>query len=350
MGNSRYHDFIYPLLFRHRGVLVLHDLVLHHSRLASYLQSPEVAAYRADMGDRGKRTRALTRLQEYVAEVEAAYPRDGATVAEVAVRMGGGRLLYAYPLYELLVRASRMSLVHSHPAREQVLEACPQSVVHRVRMGVELPRPVPREEARQRLGLGSGWILASFGLVTPEKRISMTLRCLKRLLNEGLELRYILVGGTVPHYDALAEARQIGVAHQVTLTGRVSADDFRLHAFASDLCLNLRYPSAGETSASLLSLLATGSVVLVTDQTHYSDFPDSVVSRVRLQGDEDGLFCDIMDLIRQPRRRRSLEESSRKFVSSEHSLDVMAEDYASCLEEAAGLPAPKIELPRHLES
>ena len=116
-----------------------------------------------------------------------------------------------------------------------------------------LPAPVFRItaqiQARRRLGLGSGWILASFGLVTPEKRISMTLRCLKRLLDEGLDVRYILVGGTVPHYDALAEARQIGVASQVTLTGRVSAADFLLHAFASDMCLNLRYPSAGETVA-----------------------------------------------------------------------------------------------------
>ena len=41
-----------------------------------------------------------------------------------------------------------------------------------MRMGVELPTPVDREEARERLGLGSGLILASFGLVTPEKQIA----------------------------------------------------------------------------------------------------------------------------------------------------------------------------------
>ena len=348
MGNSPHHDFIYRFVFRQPGVLVLHDLVLHHSRLASYLASPEVTDYRKDLGNKQKRARALARLEEYAAEVEAAYPRQGPSVAEVAIRTGGGRLLYAYPLYELLVRASKMTLVHSLAARRQVLEACPESKVRRVRMGIELPDPVPREEARRRLGLGPGLILSSFGLVTPEKRIAMALRCVKRLLDEGFDAYYFLVGGSVPHFDALEQARSMDIAHRVKLTGRVSEEDFWLYAFASDICLNLRFPSAGETSATLLRLMAAGRAVMITDQTHYLDFPDRVVSRVSLEGDEDGLFCDVKELLLHPERRKRIEERARRFIADQHSLDAMVKDYIGALEEARGLPSPEILLPGHL--
>jgi glycosyltransferase involved in cell wall biosynthesis len=350
MGNSRHHDFIYPFLFRYPGVAVLHDLVLHHARLASYLKSPEVEAYRADMGNSDKRDRALTQMNAYTSEVEAAYPAQGAAVAEVALRMGGGRLLYEYPLHELVVRASKMTLVHSPIARERVLESCPDSTVREVRMGIEIPEAVDRKKARRRLGLSSGLILASFGLVTPEKRITTALRCLKRLLLEGVDAEYILVGDTVSHYDALEEARNLGVAHRVQLTGRVSEKDFRLHAFAADICLNLRYPSAGETSATLLRLLAAGRAVMVTDQIHYLDIPDGVVARVNLEGEEHGLYCDVMELVRHENERRRLEDNSRRFVVAEHSVDAMVGDTIACLEEAHHLPEPRVDLPKHLTS
>ena len=107
MGNSLHHDFMCPLVFHHPGMLVLHDLVLHHYRLAMYMNSPEVADYKAHMGDTGKRDRLIAKLSEYTAEVEALYPNRGGEIAEIAIRMGGGRLLYQYPLHELLVRASK---------------------------------------------------------------------------------------------------------------------------------------------------------------------------------------------------------------------------------------------------
>lgn len=333
VGNSPHHDFLYPVLFQSPGVLVLHDLVLHHARLFAHLSSPEVWAYREDIGDASKRQRARSRLEEYRSEARDAYPAVGDEVAEIALRMGGGRLLYAYPLYEHLVRKSRLTLVHSETARAEVLSSCPGAEVKRVRMGVPLPSLVSRDEARARLGLPRDeLILASFGLVTPEKRISTAIRALARLGAAGVRATYLLVGGSVPHYDPLREARELGVAERVRVLGRVPREDFDLYAFASDLCLNLRYPSAGETSATLLGLLACGRPVVVTDQIHVRDLPDSTVARSSLEGDEDGLYCDLMDLIRGERRRRELSEAARRYAEKEASPEVMAKDYLDAFE------------------
>ena len=39
MGNGRLHDFLYDLVSRVPGLLVLHDLVLHHARAAQFLEA-----------------------------------------------------------------------------------------------------------------------------------------------------------------------------------------------------------------------------------------------------------------------------------------------------------------------
>jgi glycosyltransferase involved in cell wall biosynthesis len=170
------------------------------------------------------------------------------------------------------------------------------------------------------------------------------------MLDEEIDVRYVLVGGIVPHYDARREAEELGVAERVHFTERVSETDFQLYASAADLCLNLRYPSAGETSATLLRLLAAGRSVMVTDQMRELDYPDTVVARTSLDGDEDGLFCDVMDLLRDPDRRRRLERCAREYVEAEHGPHKMFEDYAACLAEAELLPLPSPELPHHLSS
>ena len=341
MGNSPLHGFMYPFVTRYPGVLVLHDLVLHHSRLATYLARPEVEEYKNDLGSRTKRERALAALEEYASEVELSYPKSGRRLAEIAVRMGGGRLLYDYPLFESLARVSRLVLAHSKAACDTVREHVPEVAVERVRMGIEIPPLVSREEARARLGLSRlfglfAWgetsvLIASSGLVTPEKQVSTALRALGRLVNRGHDVYYCLVGRTVPHYDALEEARSLGVADRVRSTGRVSADEFWLWACAADLCLNLRYPTGGETSATLLRLMAAGRPVLVSDQAQQLDFPEGTVVRVSPAGAADGLYCDLAEVLGAPERTRRIGEQARKFIESEHRPDVMVDDYLGAL-------------------
>jgi hypothetical protein len=71
---------------------------------------------------------------------------------------------------------------------------------------------------------------------------------------------------------------------------------------------------------------------------------------VALEGDEDGLYCDVRELLRHPRRRLQLEANSRKFISEEHNVDGMVEDYIDCVEAARNLPALDIVLPDHLKA
>jgi hypothetical protein len=52
---------------------------------------------------------------------------------------------------------------------------------------------------------------------------------------------------------------------------------------------HLRYPSARETSAALLRVLAQGRPTLVSDLEHQSELPDDVVLRIDVANEDDAL-------------------------------------------------------------
>ena len=334
LGNSRHHDFIYPMLEREPGIVVLHDLVLHHARLKHYLDSDPVRAYRDDLGNVSKRRLAMAALDGYRDEVEANYPGLGDSLSEIALKMGGGRLFYDYPLFEAVARSSHGVVVHSETARRELSHRCPDVPARRVRLGVAPPTMVDPRAARMRLGLdfeSGSKVLASFGLITPEKQIATVLGALERFHCAGNPIHYFLVGATVAHYDVIGDAQSRGLGDFVHVTGRLDEERFWLHAFAADLCLNLRYPSAGETSATLIGLLARGRAVVVTGEAIGQDLPTDVVLRASLDGAEDGLYCDLSDWLAAPERLQRLERRAFDFARTEHSIASMASDYRNAL-------------------
>ncbi len=48
LGNSSFHDYIWPYLFRFPGLTVLHDAHLHHARAAQLLRVKRAADYREE--------------------------------------------------------------------------------------------------------------------------------------------------------------------------------------------------------------------------------------------------------------------------------------------------------------
>src|SRR5688500_10110633 len=92
LGNGLVHAFQYPLLARVPGLLVLHDLVLHHSRARMLLDTDPA---------------------RYAAEVAYSYPAQAARLVPAQRDTVGDLLPYAYPLYRLPAEAARVVAVHN---------------------------------------------------------------------------------------------------------------------------------------------------------------------------------------------------------------------------------------------
>jgi glycosyltransferase involved in cell wall biosynthesis len=267
LGNATCHDYMWPYLVRYPGVVVLHDAQLHHARARSLLLR--------QMRD------------EYRDEFRFCHPEAPPGTEELFIAGLGGALYYFWPMLNVAVRSARTVVVHSPRLASDLVEWFPEQMVESIRMGVADPfpalsaglaePPAAGERSRGSRGARSSsdppapLTFAAFGLVTPEKRISVILRALASTVAYHSEVRLMLVGDTADYYDALAEARELGVGDRVTVTGYVSEDKLPEYLQQADVCLCLRWPTGRETSASWLRCLAAGKPTVVTDLVHTVD-------------------------------------------------------------------------------
>src|SRR5204862_7305609 len=123
----------------------------------------------------------------------------------------------------------------------------------------------------------------------------------------------VIVGQASAAMDLEGEARRLGVAERVHVLGFLPLEDFEASIAAVDLCLNLRYPTAGETSASLLRVLAAGRPAIVSDYAQFGDLPETVALRVPLgDGEAEALAAKLRELLAHPERLRAMGAAARE--------------------------------------
>ena len=337
MGNGMAHEYQYDLLARYPGLLVLHDLVLHHSRAKMFLDSAEARAYAADPAREDLRTAALVRIDAYRRELEAAYPGRGQRLADAQLGTVGQLLPYAYPLFRGPVEASRLTACHNDFMAEAVRDEVPQARVARVVMPitrVDVDRGAV-EALRTRLGFASeDFVVASFGLLTREKRIETVARAVARAADAIPNVRLLLVG---PSPDAKALGgmlRRVGVGARAVVAGRVPFELLAAHIETADLVAHLRYPTARETSAALLRVLAQGRPTVISDLEHLADIPDDAVVRAAVDDEEGEVLRAILRLAEDVKHRARLATRAAAFVREAHSPARCAEGYAAAIEGA----------------
>lgn len=336
MGNSPVHAGIWRAMQRTPGVLVLHELVLHHFML-NY-----AATVRRD-------------VEGYRAEAARRYGAEGARVAGLMMRGRFVEAAFELPFCEPVLAAAEGLIAHSQYVLSGARALRPGLPAAHVPMGVPLPPAIPRAEARARLGLPpDALILASFGHINPYKRVDAVLRTLQTLRESQPNLRYILVGSVSANYDLPAVIARSGLDQIVSATGYVDRAAFEDYVAAADICVNLRHPTAGETSASLLRLLGAGKPTLVTASGSFAELPPGVAAQVDLDRSEADLilaYCRL--LAERPGLATSMGAAARQYVAREHTLEGAAAGYMRFLAGRYGWEDPQVlrdplwQLPQH---
>jgi glycosyltransferase involved in cell wall biosynthesis len=342
MGNGAAHGFLYPWLVRRPGLLVLHDLVLHHARAAQFLEASEVKAYAAAPGNAMLRARAEAPLRAYASEALASHPEAGPRLAPVHLATVGRLLPYAYPMARLPAEASRVVAAHN----DYILDALRREVpgLSTARLVMPITRlPVAEgavAELRRRHGIASGEIvIGAFGLLTPEKQPDLLARAFSRASRLRPGLRLLLVGPVLdrPRLDRTLEDH--GVREPI-VTGHVPFAELATHIELADVVAHLRYPTARETSAALLRVLAQGRPTVMTDLEHLDDIPADAVLRADPADEEGELTRALLRLADAPRLRATLGAAAAAFVARDHTPARCADGYDAALELTARTPDP----------
>lgn len=308
-NNVDYHARIWQTAVRFPGIVVLHEAMLHHL----------VRGMTLSRGD----------LEGYVEGMRYAYGRTGQALARRSVDTGIPLDVWSYPLFERVVDSSLALIVHNEYTRQRVLASRPLARISIIPHHLSLGEVGPVD----RMGIpAESFVLASFGFITPAKRLEVSLRAFERLRGERPDAVYLLVGETSPHYDLPR------LPEGVRLVGHTELDEFLRYMQVADVAVNLRYPTSGETSGTLVRLLGLGKPVIVSNLGAFAEIPDDACAKVDLdEFEEDLLFEYLRRLASDEGLRRRMGENARRFVAP-HTLEASARAYAEVVKSEK--PAP----------
>jgi len=104
--------------------------------------------------------------------------------------------------------------------------------------------------------------------------------------------------------------------------------EFWLAARMIDACINLRYPSAGETSGVGVRMMGIGKVVIFTGDATVAALPETVCLRVDPgPGEEENLAAYICWLARDRTAVGEIGRRAAEYVGREHSPEKIARQY-----------------------
>ena len=355
VGNSSHHDYLWPYLFRFPGLTVLHDAHVHHARAAALLRTK--------------------RADDYRVEFAASHPGDPPGAAELAVAGLDSHIYYMWPMTRLIVQASKLTAVHSHPIASQLRDEHGRDRIEHVRLSQGIPVSAEREkEARQRVRARYGIdanavVFGCFGGLTREKRIPQILDAFAALLPYAPASALVLAGEPAAHYDLVGDLATRGLGNRAVATGYLESDEELTDCLAAvDVTLNLRWPTARETSGPWLRSLAAGKPSIVTDLLQTVDVPaldprtwmpyaadrantgegEPIAIAIDIRDEEHSLRLAMRRLAEDAELRQTLGTSALRYWLREHSPGAMLDDYVRVMDAARARPAPRPALPVHL--
>jgi glycosyltransferase involved in cell wall biosynthesis len=105
----------------------------------------------------------------------------------------------------------------------------------------------------------------------------------------------------------------------------------------SDVLVNLRYPTMGETSGSVIRALSLGKPSVVSDVGWFAELPDEAALKIPVGDDEVATLTAALELlVTRDDVRTALGEAAAELARREHDVDRVADLYVSALEQALG--------------
>jgi glycosyltransferase involved in cell wall biosynthesis len=313
------HGWILEALRRRPGVVVLHELVLHHLVAGMTVGRHDAAGYLDAMErDAGVVGRMLAHgvLDNRLPPLWETRPEDFPLVGEV-----------------LALAREHGLIVHSRYVEEGARRA---GFAGRIRRIPHPAWPIPDVEPAEIEGEP---VIGCLGHLNPNKRIPQLLEAFTRLRARCPGARLLLVGGSAARFDLGGWLARHGLAGDPALVREPYVDERRFWSLlaACDVVVGLRAPTMGETSGSAVRTLALGRPLVVSDLGWFAELPDEVAVKIPVgDGEVDALEAALDGLAADSGRREAMSRSARDYAAHEHGLARVAGLYAAALEEAAG--------------
>lgn len=342
MGNhAGVHEWIYRRALDVPGLVMLHDpslLDFHHGIFGGFHTPGFEAEVRYAHGpiDGRKDDPALLHGMPTI-EVDGVKTLDRGTLT----------------MERRLVTASRGVLVHDPHTARFLNARYPGVPVFSVPLGATQLAGSRRDEIRTGLGwTGDHVVFGVFGGLGGHKRVSAAVLAFGELRRRWPNAR-LLIAGHAASPALLAELRrtieQTGAAGSVHLELSPDEDRFDELILASDAVISLRWPTAGETSATMMQALGAGRVVITSDLPQHRHFDPAFLWTVPTDpvGEAKGLYRILERGMCWPEELRAAGELARKWAADNADWPIAARGYAAAVEGVLSAPGRVVSPERH---
>jgi len=318
LGNNPLHAETYRRALERPGVVVLHDAVLHHFLLGRLGQSEYLEEFAYNYGEARRATAAQLWRERAGAAADARY--------------------FEFPMLRRALERALAVVAHNPQAAGMARDHAPDARVVEIPHLLQGPAPPPSEAAvaRYRRSLGfppDAFLFGIFGYLRESKRLLPALDVLAGLRREDPRVAALVAGDFASAaLERTAEPyfREPGALRRPYLRER----DFWLAAAAVDAGVNLRDPSAGETSGIAIRLMAMGKPVLMTDSPACARFPaDACIRIARGVAERESLRQNVRLLMSAPEAAAAIGRRAAEYVRAGHCLERVGARYWELLYE-----------------
>lgn len=272
-NNPLFHSRALKLSRREPGIMVLHDRNVHDLLLGCYDRvADDTHTYEAIMG-------------EY-----HGLPGLDAARQVVTGMTSVNDIATCYPLFEFVLNGSLGAVVHCPKFHKEIKRRMP------FLPSIFLPLPYPRPDLPAPFidrDAAQPMRLLTFGFMNPNRRLMEILAAIAH--TECKEMIELDVAGEFHDPSALAEAiERHGLTGRVRYHGFITDEDLDNLIRRSHLIVNLRNPTMGEASGSLLRTWAQARPSVITDAGWYADVPDNAAIKISAENEANDLV-DVLE-------------------------------------------------------
>lgn len=290
-NNPEYHSYMYEMLLKYSGYVILHDFVLYYLTVGYYAKK--------------------NKLFQKIYEMEGI---DGISIIKESLKKLGENNLLLHkdisaklPLnYEVLNNAKGI-IVHSNYSKNKINHIfSDKNVLTIPHIKLNYKEPDENDFLNNKFHIPKdAFVIGSIGFIGPSKQNKIVCEAVNTYNKLHKDKIYYVMAGDGDYVDDYLN-------EYIFKTGFLGGTDFLKSIKSCDLIMNLRYPYNGEASGTLIHCMDLKKPCIVTDIGWFGELPDDAVIKVDQDISVEALLKVIEDSMQKD--LKEMIENAYKYV------------------------------------
>ena len=303
-----FHGFIYEAAIKHPGMVILHDYMLYFLFTGYYQKRNDLYSKLYSEND----------LNSFLT-VKRAVKKNGPDL------LNQPELTFSLSLNKELLSSGNKIMVHSEYARDKVLstgfitEDKVRKINHLAHVDTN-DEIISKEDLFAKYNIPmDAFVISSLGYIAPTKLNREICEAVKSISGYNTKKLCYVMAGDGEYVDDELEFGKI------IKTGYVGEKEFNSFVSHSDLIINLRNPTVGETSGAMIRILQLGKASIVNDIGWFAEIPDDCAVKLGIENIESNLEKCINELIDDEAGRLAMGENAAAYIKKEFAPEIIVE-------------------------